>query len=141
MTQLMEFAENHPYLVGLFTTLLITYVVMEAWLQSSRKGVSPAEATRLINQQDAVVIDIRDVAEYKKGHILNARNIPLAQLDKQLEPLRANQDKPLVICCNTGVSAVAYANQLKKAGFNQVHVLQGGIAAWSEANLPLEKRK
>lgn len=101
--------------------------------------IGPVEAVQLINRRDAVVIDVRSAADFKSGHITNARNIPEAELDgrtKELEKLKA---RPIIVSCARGNTSGKVAARLRKAGFAEVVSLRGGVAAWQQANIPLEK--
>lgn len=98
--------------------------------------VTPAEATHLINREDAVVVDVRDRAEYEAGHILGARNLPMARVESS--DLK-RKDKPVIVYCQTGERAPKAAAALKKQGFERVVNLSGGLAAWKQAGLPVEK--
>jgi rhodanese-related sulfurtransferase len=102
-------------------------------------SVNTLEATQLINRQDALVVDVRSVEEFRSGHILNARNIPLAQLDSRLSDLERYKEKPVILACESGSRSGAAASVLRKHGFAQVFNLSGGTAAWQQAGLPVEK--
>lgn len=102
-------------------------------------SVSTLEATQLINRQNALVLDVRGAEEFGAGHILSARNIPLAQLESRLSDLGKHKDKPIIVVCQTGSRSGAAASALRKGGFAQVFNLSGGVAAWQQAGLPLEK--
>jgi len=101
--------------------------------------VGPLEAVQLINRRDAVVIDVREDAEYAAGHITNARHIPLAQLEGELKALEKFKSRPIIINCRSGPRAASAAGVLHKGGFNEVFTLRGGISAWQQAGMPLEK--
>jgi rhodanese-related sulfurtransferase len=115
---------------------------MLLWPAVSRRGVSggvsTAEAVRLINREKALLIDVRDPAEYASGHVTGARNVPLSKLESAKE-LPSNKSLPLVVVCATGARAARAAGILKKRGFENARPLAGGLAAWREANLPIEK--
>jgi rhodanese-related sulfurtransferase len=108
-----------------------------------RRGGGPTvntlEATQLINRQDAVLLDVREQAEYARGHILNARNLPLSQLNAQIAGLDKLKDKPLIVYCETGNRSGAAIAALLKRGFAGAVNLGGGFAAWQQAGLPVEK--
>ena len=106
---------------------------------SGATEVGPMEAVQLINRKDAVMIDVREPAEFGGGHAPNARNIPQSQLDKRAGELEKLKGKPVIVVCQTGGRAHAVTAQLKKAGLGEVMVLSGGINAWQQANLPVEK--
>ncbi|UUX97948.1 rhodanese-like domain-containing protein [Aquabacterium sp. J223] len=102
-------------------------------------GVSPQQAVMMINREKAVLIDISEPAEYAAGHPLGARNIPLAQLAAGAKGLPTNKAQPVVVVCATGGRASRGAAALKALGHEKVHSLAGGLQAWREANLPVEK--
>jgi rhodanese-related sulfurtransferase len=100
--------------------------------------VSAAEATQLINRQEAMVVDVREPAEYGASHILGAKNVPLAKMDGSGE-LAKRKDKPLIVYCDSGDRAAKAAAALRKLGFDKVFNLTGGIGGWTQAGLPVEK--
>jgi rhodanese-related sulfurtransferase len=102
-------------------------------------SVNTLEATQLINRQDALVVDVRTVEEFRSGHILNARNVPLPQLESRLSDLERYKKKPVIVACESGSRSGAAASALRKHGFEQVFNLSGGTAAWQQAGLPVEK--
>ena len=102
-------------------------------------AASPSEATLLINRQDALVLDVREASAYASSHILNARSIPLKQLDGRATELAKFKEKPVIVHCENGQTAGAALAVLKKHGFNNVFNLRGGFAAWKQAGLPVEK--
>jgi rhodanese-related sulfurtransferase len=102
-------------------------------------SVSTLQATLLMNQKNALVLDVRDAAEYEKGHLLNARNIPLGELEARSAELEKHKAKPVIVVCDTGNRSGRAAAALRKQGFEQVFTLGGGIGAWQQAGLPLEK--
>jgi rhodanese-related sulfurtransferase len=100
--------------------------------------VTPSEAVQLINREKAVLIDVSENAEYATGHVAGAKNVPLAALDASND-LPKNKTLPLVLVCATGARAARAVPMLKKRGFENARVLAGGLRAWREANLPIEK--
>ena len=100
---------------------------------------SPAEATLLINRQDALVLDVREAKAFGAGHIINAKNIPFAQLEARAGDLAKFKEKPVIVHCDNGSQAGAALALLKKQGFNSVFNLRGGFAAWKQAALPTDK--
>jgi rhodanese-related sulfurtransferase len=99
--------------------------------------LTPAEATLLMNREDALVLDVRETGEWSTGHISGARHITLAQLDKRLSELDKFKEKPIIVVCATGNRSSSACGQLKKHGFDKVYSLGGGVSSWREANLPL----
>ena len=102
-------------------------------------SVSTLQATLLINQQNALVLDVREAAEYEKGHMLNARNITLGELESRATEIEKYKAKPVIVVCDDGNRSGKAATALRKQGFEQVFTLSGGIGAWRQAGLPLEK--
>ena len=100
--------------------------------------VSTAEATHLMNREDALVVDVREPGEYGAGHILGAKNFPLQRLDGSGELLK-RKDKPLIVYCDSGDRASKAASALRRLGFSRVVNLSGGLPAWQQAGLPVEK--
>ncbi|MDX2300873.1 MAG: rhodanese-like domain-containing protein, partial [Xanthomonadaceae bacterium] len=101
----------------------------------------PAQVTDLINRENALVVDIRALADFEKGHIVGARHMVLSQFDPENKALAKVKDLPVVLVCRTGITVAGAAKRLVKAGFSRVHVLDGGIAAWQQADLPLARGK
>ncbi len=136
----MEFIQKNIFLV----LIAVVSGTMLLWpvLRRSAGGpaVSTLQATQLINREDALVLDVRPEAEYSKGHILGARNVPLADLAARAGELERYKDKPVVVCCNTGNTSVGGVSQLRKAGFAKAVNLAGGLAAWQQAGLPVAKK-
>ncbi len=101
-------------------------------------GVGASEAVRLINREKGVLIDVSEPAEYAAGHCVGARSIPLGTLDGSKD-LPSNKALPLVLVCATGNRARRAAGQLRKAGYERAIALSGGLPAWREAGLPVER--
>ncbi|OHC63966.1 MAG: sulfurtransferase [Rhodocyclales bacterium GWA2_65_19] len=99
--------------------------------------LTPAEATLMMNREDALVLDVRETGEWSAGHITGARHITLAQLEKRLSELDKFKEKPIIVVCATGNRSSSACGQLKKHGFDKVYSLGGGVSSWIEANLPL----
>lgn len=101
--------------------------------------VNPARATELINREDALVLDVREPGEYGAGHILGAKNVPVARLDDGAAELAKRKDRPLIVYCDGSDRSAKAAAALKRLGFTRVVNLSGGLAAWQQAGLPVEK--
>jgi rhodanese-related sulfurtransferase len=97
------------------------------------------EATRLMNLSGTLVLDVREADEFAAGHLPKARHIPLKELEARLPELAKFKDKPVIVTCRTGARSNAAGRALRKAGFTQVHNLKGGVPAWQQASLPVEK--
>ncbi len=102
-------------------------------------SIDTLRATFLINREDAMVLDVRETNDYANGHILNARNVPLAQLDERANDVAKNKAKPVIVYCANGQRAGGAIAILKKHGFANVVNLSGGFTAWKAAGLPVEK--
>ena len=136
MAQLIEFASNHLALVAAFTAVLAALVA--SLLQGGgRLAVSPAEAVRLMNSEDAIPVDIRPAKAFHAGHLLKALHTTPEDIAAGAEKLAKHRDKPLIVCCDRGLSSVASAKALRAAGFNKAYSLKGGIEGWRAEGLPL----
>ncbi len=102
-------------------------------------GVTPAGAVQLINREKAVVVDVCEAEEFAAGHVNGARNIPLNDLEKRLPEVVKNKTVPLILVCQTGGRAQRALATAKTLGYDKAVVLGGGLKAWKDANLPVEK--
>jgi rhodanese-related sulfurtransferase len=109
-------------------------------LQKSGSGVGTAEAVRLINREKGVLIDVCEPAEFAAGHAVGARNIPLGSINGSKD-LPSNKALPLVLLCKSGARAGRAADLLRKAGYDRAIVVNGGMTAWREAGLPIDKKR
>jgi rhodanese-related sulfurtransferase len=136
-----EFILENIALVALF----IASGTMLFWPEISRlTGAGGAqlgtlEATRLMNQGGSLVLDVREADEFAAGHLPRARHIPLAQLSKRVDEIAKFKDKPVLVTCKNGARSGAAARVLRQAGFTNVFGLRGGVTAWQQASLPVEK--
>jgi rhodanese-related sulfurtransferase len=139
MAQLAEFAGNHVWLV---TGLLAAWAAVMFYELKLRSGgtthVTTADAVRLINK-GALVIDVRKPEEYEKGHIVNARNVPLERVQQGDDAIKKQKSKILLAVCGDGASSGRAAGQLRKAGYENAFSLKGGLTGWRADNLPLVK--
>ena len=136
-----EFISNNIALVALF----FASGVMLVWPELSRlMGVGGAEigtleATRLINQGSMLILDVRDEKDFAAGHLPKARHIPVRELGKRLEEIAKYKSKPVIVTDRSGTRAAAACRLLKHSGFSSVYQLKGGLNAWQQASLPVEK--
>lgn len=142
MQQYIEFLQVNPLLtiawVGIFALLIFTTVKSSI---SPIKNITHQQATLLINRSDAKVLDVRGNDDFKKGHIIDSIDLPLSKIkNNELATLEKEQDSPIIVVCNTGMTSSQACQMLHKAGFSNVHNLQGGITEWRTANLPLTKK-
>jgi rhodanese-related sulfurtransferase len=140
MEQLLEFAGNHTLLVGAFFVVLSALIWNFATDPGGKNAVDPLAATAMINHEDAVILDVRSMAEFKDGHIVNAVNIPLNGLGGNLKQLEKHRNKPVIAVCRSGSRSGAACNLLRKNGFENVKNMRGGMLAWESANLPVKRK-
>jgi rhodanese-related sulfurtransferase len=135
----VEFIRNNILLI--VVALVSGAMLMWPLLRRTTGGpwVNTAQATHLINREDALVLDVREPGEYGAGHILGARNVPLSRLGEAAE-LGKRKDRPLILYCESGDRSGKATAVLKKQGFTRVVNLSGGIGAWQQAGLPVEKK-
>jgi len=137
--QLIEFAGNHRLLVLALLAIIVMLIASEIQQRLSRvKDVSPAEATRLLNHENAIMIDMRTDKDYRDGHIANALNVPTGNADIPAT-LNKYRERAVVVYCQRGNRSIAFCNKLSKQGFASVYNLKGGVLAWQKAELPLTK--
>ena len=134
----MKFIVDNWYLiaVALVSGGLLLWPRLRAGAQGG--GLSAAEAVQLINRERAVLIDVSEPAEYAAGHAGGSKNVPLAKLESTSD-LPKNKALPLVVVCTTGARASRAVGILHKLGFANARPLAGGLKAWRDANLPVEK--
>ena len=138
MDRIIEFSVNHWDMVLALLATLAMLVFTER--RKAAPSVSPQQATVLGNNDDALMLDIRSAADYKTGRILNAKNIPFAELSKRTSDLQQYRDKPIVLICKTGQTAASAANVLRKEGYAKVYRMTGGMLEWSNQGLPLVRK-
>lgn len=107
---------------------------------TGEKRLGPLEAVRLINDRNALVLDVRPPGDFKKGHILNALNVPQAKLAERLGELGKDTSRPVVVYCALGGVSAQASHTLKKAGWTEVYPLKGGLNGWLAASLPVTTR-
>jgi rhodanese-related sulfurtransferase len=106
--------------------------------RSGATGVSTSEAVQLINREKGVLIDVSEPAEYAAGHAGGSKNLPFGSLETSND-LPRNKSLPLLLMCPTGARAQRAVAILSKRGYERVNCVTGGLAAWREANLPIER--
>lgn len=121
----------------LFLALLVILAFLVRSFLTGAKGVSPAEAVAMMNNQDAIVVDVRTGQEYETGHITNAVNIPLGVLADRISELADYKSRPIIVACRSGSRSATAASMFTRQGFETVLNLSGGVMAWSNVNLPL----
>lgn len=138
--ELLAFASRNLYLslalAGITVALIYTEI---ARLFRGYKALTPALLTGLVNRDNALVVDLSPSKDFEKGHIAGSRSVQMSQFDPESKLLAAAKSLPVVVVCRTGQVSADAAKRLKKAGFEQVYWLDGGVQAWQQADLPLVK--
>ncbi len=137
MDRFLEFAGNHTLLV--LALMVSFFVLIFTELRRKASGVlavDTADAVRLINKE-AGVIDLRSADAFARGHIVNARNIPLDEFDAGQDKMNKFKDKPVLAVCDSGVSSNKVVMALRRSGFESAYGLKGGMNAWGQAGLPV----
>jgi rhodanese-related sulfurtransferase len=143
LEQFLLFLQKSPFnmlLLGLALSsggMLLWPLVSRPFRQTHEVGA--IEAVQLINRRDALVLDVRDTGDFTAGHVAHARHISESQLAERMKDLDKHKSRPIVVTCKTGARAPGVVGQLRKRGFTEAFALRGGIAAWQQAGLPLEK--
>ncbi|MES2770510.1 MAG: rhodanese-like domain-containing protein [Pseudomonadota bacterium] len=135
----MEFIQQNIYLVAV--AVLSGLMLLVSTLRSANRAntLSPTEATLMINRQHAQIIDVREESEYATGHLPEARNIPLAQVEIRVSELQKLKNRPLIFVCQSGVRSAAICAKIGKLEWANAHHLAGGINAWIRSGLPVHK--
>ena len=141
LTQISEFAVNHPFLVLAFVVLLVLVFFNEMKIATQRfASLTPAGAVQLMNNEDVVVLDVREPSETAGGKISKAIQIPVGALKTRIGELEKHKDKTILVYCKTGARAGSACKELSRNGFDKVYSLKGGLLAWQEAHLPISKK-
>jgi rhodanese-related sulfurtransferase len=141
MEQIIEFVGNHLLLSAAFVVVLVMLIKAEFVHQTLKScQLDPTAAIRMMNGNDAVILDVREAADFSNGHLKNAKNIPISTLHDKLDDLSGYRSKPILAYCRSGNVSGKACRLLKKSGFTDVYNISGGIAGWQEANLPLTKK-
>jgi rhodanese-related sulfurtransferase len=138
MERLFEFIVNHYILVSLFVAFLLAILVLES--RRGGKKISAQGAVNLINRDQAVVVDIRDRKDFNEGRITGAINIPLSSLKERASELKKHGEKQIIVADKMGQHSAMAVKQLNAEGYQNVVRLNGGVADWKAANLPLVKK-
>ena len=136
----LEFIQQNLYLVAIAAISGGMLVFTALRRPGGGAQVNTAQATQLINREDALLVDVREPAEYAAGHLPASRNIPLATLGERATELEKFKGKPVIIVCQSGARSPGAGTQLKKLGFEKVYNLEGGIVAWGDAGLPISRK-
>jgi rhodanese-related sulfurtransferase len=140
MEQLIEFAGNHTLMVAAFFFILALLIWNLVTDPGSKGAVDATGATGLINREDALVIDVRPMADFGKGHIVDAINIPMNGFKNQLGQLEKHKNRTIVVSCRSGNQSQMACKILRQAGFEKVFNLRGGMMGWQSASLPVTRK-
>ena len=136
----LDFAARHWELFALLALVIALIIGNEIFRYvRGTTSVGVGEALRLHNHEDAAVLDIREINEYREGHIPAARSVPLATLKDKLAELKVPKDRPIIVYCRSGTRSPTATSMLRKNGFERAFNLAGGLQAWEQANLPINK--
>lgn len=144
MDAFIVFLQKNPFNMMLFGGAVATGAML-LWpllMRPFRAGreVSVQEAVQLINRKDALVVDVRDTGEFEAGHVAGARHVPEKQLTERLRELEKFRERPIIVTCRSGTRSGVAVQVLRRHGFKEAVNLGGGISAWDQAGMPLEKR-
>lgn len=136
MQQIIEFATTNPLLVTVF--LVVLFLFLRTFIATGgAKSINCLEAVRMMNKEDAFVLDVRTQEEYKQGHITSSTNIPLGLVDTRISDIQNKKSSPVILVCQSGNRSMQAARALKKHGFEKIFNLTGGMLSWKQANLPV----
>ena len=134
----MDFIYQNILLIALVVVSGVA-LILPMLMGSGANDVNPGAATLLINREDAQVIDVREAEEFAAGHLPEAKNVPLAKLADRISEIERFKDKPVIVCCASGMRSGKACGELRKLGFAKIHNLSGGIDAWVGAGYPVKK--
>jgi rhodanese-related sulfurtransferase len=139
---LQTFVTDHAVLCLGFVGVTVALIGNElSRFTRGYRAIGPAQLTGLINREDALVVDVSPPADFEKGHVIGSRNVAMSQFDPENKQLAKVRELPVALVCRTGVTSAAAAKRLVKAGFKQVYWLDGGVASWQSADLPVARGK
>jgi rhodanese-related sulfurtransferase len=137
MALFLEFLAQQWILVAALLAVVFMLVMHET--RKSGPSLSPQQAINLVNSEQGIFLDLRDGADFKQGHIVDALHIPAAKLTERATELEQYRDKPIVLVCKMGQHSGAAGKQLRSQGFDKVYKMTGGMMEWGNLQLPLVK--
>lgn len=141
MEEFFAFVARHPFLFSGLAVVIVLIIANEVYGNvRGGKRLSPVEAVRLANDRGATFVDVRTPADFKRGHLIEAVNVPASKLDERVKSLDKSKDKPLIVYCALGGTAPTVVDRLRKLGFTEVYAMRGGIASWQNAGLPVSTK-
>jgi rhodanese-related sulfurtransferase len=119
---------------------VLGFALLSLQLQASQGGVDVKQAQTMVNN-GALLLDVREPAEYAAVHAQNARLMPLGEVSSRLKEIEAYKDKPIAVICRSGHRSAKAVALLQEAGFTQVSNVQGGTNAWEQAGLEVIRQR
>lgn len=142
MEQVLTFIGNHPILTGAFAVVLAMLIATEMGRLARRwKELDTHQAILLMNRQDPLILDVSTGKDFAEGHIIGAEHMPPSRLEAGNQGLMKARQRPILLYCKNGQVSPQMASRLSKLGFEQVHVLKGGLTQWRADNQPISRGK
>jgi rhodanese-related sulfurtransferase len=136
----MDFLIHNPQnLFWLAAAIVSGYMLFGRNVIGDPDSITPQQAVLLLNKEDAIVVDVRDQAEFSAGHLPNARHIPLKDIESRSGELKKFSKRPFILVCQSGKRSRAALAVLRKAGYERIFNLNGGLTAWTDAGQPLAR--
>lgn len=123
-----------------FALLLSLNLLVFTESRKAGAALSPQQAINLTNKEGGIFLDVRESKEFKRAHILDAVNIPSANLQHRIGELESHKSQPIIVVCKMGTTASAAVKQLRATGFSNVHRMAGGMMRWDEQQLPVTSK-
>ncbi len=140
MTDFYEFLANNWLLTTAWTIVAVLLLSIHFRLVAQGpQSIGSQMLTHYVNREEGVVVDVRGQADFNKGHIQGALNIPLSKIKDSVKELEKYKNKPMIMVCANGIQVASACQTLKKEGFSKLHKLSGGMTSWQGDNLPIVK--
>ena len=140
--QYIEFASNHWMLVVAF--LAVTFFLLQDIIETSVRKyqtISPMLTVTKLNAGNPIIVDVREIGEFKKGHIADAIHIPVGSLESQIKKIELYKKDDVIVICHTGTRSATACSTLTKQGFENIFLMTGGMQSWEENKLPIVTSK
>lgn len=139
MNLYLEFALNH-YLLSA-ALLVVTYLLIQEFLDTAFKKfkpLSPLLTVAQMNNEESLILDVREAHEFIKGHIDGSINIPLGKINERLDQIAEYKNKSIIVVCQNGARSIPACKNLYKAGYQKLFSITGGMISWEENKLPVK---
>jgi rhodanese-related sulfurtransferase len=133
----VKFILDHIFVVAI--AVISGLALLWPALRPAGRRATALQVTQMLNRGKTTVLDVRNADEFAAGHLRDAKNIPLADLANRIGELDKSKNRTVVVVCQSGTRSEKAARQLAAAGFGDVWSLDGGVAAWQAAGLPVTK--